>query len=103
MDLLFITSKSVHSCGKYVDDIEQVGGKFLFWREKSLIENHEFATVLLKNLSNEVDLKSCKTVSVGNHKCDVSSRHRSFQNGFKTFSFEVESTADKILDASLLV
>ena len=84
-------------------DIEQILGKFVLWRVRSLIENHEFSTVVLDNLSNEFTAKSCQSVTVGNHKLDAIAAHCAFQNGFKSGSFEIESTTNVLNDFCLRI
>ena len=81
-----------------VKDTEQVCGKFLLWREIALVENHEFSTASLEDSFDEINTKSCNSVSVGNHNFELISAHRAFQNGVKPFSFEVETQADVLDD-----
>ncbi|MEN9423596.1 MAG: hypothetical protein RL122_979 [Pseudomonadota bacterium] len=77
-----------------MEDIEQVFGKFLFGRERIFTENHEFSTIELDNLSDNIVTESRQSVAVGNHQYELIAAHCAFQNGFKTFALEVESTAD---------
>ncbi len=81
-----------------MENTEHVFGEFLFGRERILTENHEFSSVEFDNLPDEFATESRQSVSVGNHKCGAIAAHCSFQNGFKTFSFEVESTAKVGID-----
>lgn len=71
----------MQSAGEDVKDIEQIFGKFFFWRVCRLVENHEFSTSSFDKMFNEVNSESCQSVSVGNHKFDAISSQRSFQNG----------------------
>jgi hypothetical protein len=50
--------------------------------------------VLFENLSNEINSESCKTVFVGNHKCNDFAAHCSVQYGCKTFSLVIETASD---------
>ena len=86
-----------------MDDIEQVFGKLLFGRERILTENHELSTVGLNDEPDEFTSESRQSVAVGNHNMDAITPHCSFQNGFKTFTFEVESAANVFDDFGLRV
>ena len=69
-------------------------GEFLWGAEVSLVENHEFATVLLKHLLDEFGSEACEPVSVGNHKREFISAMKSFQYGCKSFPSVVEPGCD---------
>jgi len=55
----------------------------------------------LNNKLDDLAPESCKTVSVGNHKRDDSSAHRSFQYGPQSFPFEIDSRANVFDDFSV--
>lgn len=95
--------ESVHSAREYVDNIEQVFGKLLFGRERILTENHELSTVGLNDEPDEFTSESRQSVSVGNHNMDAITPHCSFQNGFKSFTSEVEAAPDVFDDFGLRV
>ena len=71
LDLATVFSESVHATGKYREDGEKILGKLGRGAEYSLVENHEFSTVVLHQILDEVKAKACKTVSVGNHKREL--------------------------------
>ena len=56
--------------------------------------NHEFSASLLEDELKEVASNSCKPVSVGNHNLRDHPIEHLFQNGFQTFSLEVDSGGD---------
>ena len=47
--------------------------------EISLVENQEFATVLLEHLLDELGAEAGEAVPVGNHKCEFISAMKSLQ------------------------
>ena len=69
---------------------KQVLCKLLLGGKCDVIKNHELSAGLLNDELDDLGAKSRKTVSVGNHKRDDSSAHRSFQYGPQSFSFEID-------------
>lgn len=63
---------------------------FSFWRKVVLVENHDFCSIELTEPLNEFKTKSGESVLVGNHnRADIACTD-CFQNGSKSFPFEIE-------------
>jgi hypothetical protein len=77
-----------------MEDAKQIVCDLLLWGEISLLENHDFSTVLLDKERNELESKSCESVSVGNHNLELFAAHCAFQYGFKPATLIVEGTKD---------
>jgi hypothetical protein len=71
LDFLTVLSESVHATGEHGKDREKILGKFRGGTVYSLVENHDFSTVVLDQILDEIESKSRKTVSVGNHKREL--------------------------------
>ena len=84
-------SESVGSGREDSKDGEQILGEFLRGAEISLVENQEFATVLLEDLLDESGSEPGESVSAGNHKRELIALVNSFQYGGKSFAPVVES------------
>ncbi len=94
MDFSFIFSKSVESAGKDVNNGKDVFDDFSFWRQIVLVENHDFCAIELTEPFNEFKAKSGKSVFVGNNNRADMACTDGFQNGSKSFPFEVKSTGN---------
>ena len=77
---------------------EKVGCKLGFGASRIWIENHEFSTVFFDQQSNEVESKSGKPVTVGNHNRELVSAQKSFQQGSKPFALEIKAGTDVLDD-----
>ena len=84
-------SESVGSGREDSKDGEQILGEFLRGAEISLVENQEFATVLLEDLLDEFGSEPGESVSAGNHKRELIALVNSFQYGSKSLAPVVES------------
>lgn len=92
-------------CHKKRGDREEVVGKFLlissrsallsfFFAHFALKVNHEPHASLLKEVFDEIEAKSRKPVSVGNHNFFEIAAERGVQNGTQAGALVVESGAD---------
>jgi len=66
----------------------------------SLVENHDFSTILLDKMLDELKSKPCKAIFVGNHKFELIEVKQSSQYGFKPFTLKVEP-ASNVFDDSV--
>lgn len=63
---------------------------FSFWRKVVLVENHDLCSIELTKPFNEFKTKSGESVFVGNNNRSDIACTDGFQNGSKSFPFEVE-------------
>ncbi|NEP37232.1 hypothetical protein [Moorena sp. SIO3B2] len=59
-----------------------------------MVENQDFSTVEFCQVFKQFKTESGKSVSTGNNNCELTSLHKSFQYGSKSFPFVVESSAN---------
>ena len=71
LDLVTVTTQSLETRREDVEDGENILRKSPRGAVCNLVENHEFATVLFNEQSDEFCSNSRKTVSVGNHKREL--------------------------------
>ena len=77
-----------------MDDGNEIRGKFFLRASVVVVENHDFCTMFLDNPFNEIKPESAETVSMRDHNFSETILECEFQNGFKTFAFEVDSGSD---------
>jgi hypothetical protein len=97
-------SQAVISCNKDVDDADKVFSELLlsisgvvFRRKISLVENHEFDSVLGKDPLDELESEPAEPISMGNDHFLNASSVDAFQKGKKPFAGEVDA-ASNVLD-----
>ena len=77
-----------------MQDGENILGEFLFGAVIRVVENHDPAAVLFGKPLDELKSKPGKPVSVGNHNSELIAAVKSLQYGDKSFSAEIEASAD---------
>ena len=77
-----------------MEDRKYVSSDFAFGWVHKVVENHELSTEVLNRVPDKVEPKACESVTVGNHNSADRLAIAAFQEGFKTFTFEVESATD---------
>ena len=82
------------SATESVEDGENILGEFLFGAVIRVVENQDPAAVLFGKPLDELESEPGKPVSMGNHNSELIAAVKSLQYGDKSFSPEVESSAD---------
>ena len=77
-----------------MEDGEKILGEFGFGAGIMLVDNQEFAAVLLNQPLDEFKPEAGQTVSVGNHKSELISAVKPLQYGEQSFSLPVEASGD---------
>jgi hypothetical protein len=75
-------------------DRQEIFGELLLGRGALVTENHELDALALEDPADEFETESAESIAVGNAHFLYVSTKRSFQNGAKAFSLEVEARAD---------
>ena len=71
LDLVTVTTHSLEACREDVEDGVKILCELVLGAVCNSLENHEFATVLFNESLDEFCSKSRKTLSVGNHNCEL--------------------------------
>ena len=58
---------------------QQIGSKFLFGRVCSCVANHDFATVLFDQVSNDFAAESGESIPMGDHNSEFITAQDAFQ------------------------
>ena len=58
---------------------QQIGSKFLFGTMCSCVENHDFATVLFDQVSNDFAAASGESIPMGDHNSELITAQDAFQ------------------------
>ena len=58
---------------------QQIGSKLLFGTVCSCVENHDFATVLFDQVSNDFTAESCESIPMGTHTSAFITAQDAFQ------------------------
>ncbi len=80
-----------------MENLQQIGSKFLFGTVSSLVENHDFSTVLLDKISNDFAAEAGESIPMGDHNAAFITAQDSVQYPLEAFSLEVNATAE-VLD-----
>ena len=81
-----------------MENLQQIGSKFLFGRVCSCVENHDFATVLFDQVSNDFTAESSESIPMGAHNSAFITAQDAFQYPLESFAFEVDATAEGLDD-----
>ena len=78
-----------------MENLQQIGNrKFLIWTVCSLVENHDFATVLFDQESNNFTAASGESIPMGDHNSAFITAQEAFQYPLESFALEVDATAE---------
>ncbi len=80
-----------------MENLQQIGSKLFFGAVSSLVENHDFSTVLLDKISKDFAAESCESIPMGDHNSEFIAAQDSVQYPLESFSLEVDATAE-VLD-----
>ncbi len=81
-----------------MENLQQIGSKFLFGTVRSLVENHDFSTVLLDKISNDFAAEAGESIPMGDHNAALITAQDSVQYPLESFSLEVDATAEVFND-----
>ena len=84
-----------------METLQQIGSKFLFGTECSLVENHDFSTVLFDQASNNFAAESGESIPMGHHNSAFITAQEAFQYPLESFALEVDATAEVFDDFRL--
>ena len=77
-----------------MENFQQIGSKFFFGTVCRLVENHDFATVLFHQESNDFAAESGESIPMGNHTSEFITAQESFQYPLVSFAFEVDAATE---------
>ena len=77
-----------------MENLQQIGSKFLFGTVCRLVENHDFATVLFNQESDNFTAESGESIPMGDHNSAFITAQESFQYPLESFAFEVDAAAE---------
>ncbi len=77
-----------------MENLQQIGSKFLFGTVCSLVENHDFSTVLFDQESNDFSAESGESIPMGDHNSAFITAQEAFQYPLESFALEVDATAE---------
>ena len=80
-----------------MENLQQIGSKFLFGAVSSLVENHDFSTVLLDKISNDFAAEAGESIPMGDHNSEFITAQDPVQYPLESFSLEVDAAAE-VLD-----
>ena len=73
---------------------QQIGSKLFLGAVCSLVENHDFATVLFHQESYDFAAESGESIPMGNHNSEFITAQKSFQYPLASFALEVDAAAE---------
>ena len=77
-----------------MENFQQIGSKLLFGAVCRLVENHDFATVLFDQESNNFTAESGESIPMGDHNSAFITAQDAFQYPLASFALEVDATAE---------